>query len=50
MGRYDEILRDVANETFDPIPWSAPDDTIIAGDWAEGFALASLCGRKPGCR
>ena len=40
MGRYNEILRQVGNGTFEPILWATADDTVIAGDWAEGFALA----------
>jgi uncharacterized protein len=40
MSRYNEILRQVEEGSFEPILWIAPDETVIAADWAEGFALA----------
>jgi uncharacterized protein len=40
MSRYNEILRQVEDGTFEPILWATSDDTVIASDWAEGFALA----------
>jgi len=40
MSRYNQIVREVADGSFQPILWAAPDGTAIAGDWAEGFGLA----------
>jgi uncharacterized protein len=40
MSRYNEILRQVEDGTFQPVLWATSDDTVIAADWAEGFALA----------
>jgi len=40
MSRYNEILLQIQEGTFKPIFWTTPDDTVIAADWAEGFALA----------
>jgi uncharacterized protein len=40
MSRYNEILRQVEDGTFAPIFWVKADDTVIAADWAEGFAIA----------
>jgi uncharacterized protein len=39
MNRYNQILRDVERYSLEPIFWTDPDGTIIAADWAEGFAL-----------
>ena len=36
MGRYDEIVRQIDNETVEPIFWQSG-DTVIAWDWADGF-------------
>lgn len=40
MSRYNEILRQVEESSFEPVLWVTPDETVIAADWAEGFALA----------
>jgi uncharacterized protein len=40
MGRYNAILREIEAGTFEPLVWEAPDGTMIAGDWAEGFMHA----------
>ena len=40
MGRYNAILREIEAGTFEPLVWEAPDGTIMAGDWAEGFMHA----------
>lgn len=40
MGRYNEILRQVADDTCDPIFWADRNGTLIAADWAEGFMQA----------
>jgi uncharacterized protein len=40
MGRYNEILRQIDDDTFDPVFWAARDGTLIAADWAEGFLQA----------
>jgi uncharacterized protein len=42
MGRYNEILRQVADDACDPIFWADPDGTLIAADWAEGFLQAIM--------
>jgi len=40
MARYDEIVRDVADDALAPIFWEDRDGTVIAIDWAEGFFQA----------
>ena len=42
MGRYHEILGQVANEDLDPVFWADRDRTVIAADWAEGFLQAIM--------
>jgi uncharacterized protein len=42
MGRYNEILRQIADDALDPIFWTARDGTLIAADWAEGFLQAIM--------
>jgi len=42
MGRYNEILRRIADDTLDPIFWADRDGTLIAADWAEGFLQAIM--------
>ncbi|WP_085026113.1 UPF0149 family protein [Ensifer aridi] len=37
LDRYDEIVRQITDEIVDPIFWQSG-DTVIAWDWAEGFA------------
>lgn len=37
MGRYSEVVRQIDEETVQPILWRAG-ETIIASDWAYGFA------------
>jgi len=40
MSRYNQILREVEHQRFEPIFWTDPGGTMIAADWAEGFAMA----------
>jgi uncharacterized protein len=40
IGRFNEILRQLANDDFDPVFWVDRDGTVIAADWAEGFLQA----------
>jgi uncharacterized protein len=40
MNRYNEILRDVERQSLEPIFWADAAGTVIAADWAEGFAMA----------
>ena len=40
MTRYNEILREVEQQRCEPIFWTDPAGTMIAADWAEGFAMA----------
>ena len=40
MSRFNEILRETQDKIYEPILWTAPDETVIASDWAEGFAQA----------
>jgi uncharacterized protein len=42
MGRYNEILRQIDHDEFDPIFWAAHNGTLIAADWAEGFLHAIM--------
>jgi uncharacterized protein len=42
MARYNEILRQIADDTFAPIFWTARGGTLIAADWAEGFLQAIM--------
>ncbi len=42
MGRYNEIIRQIAADTFAPIFWTTRDDTVIAADWAEGCLQAIM--------
>jgi yecA family protein len=42
MGRYNQILRRIADDTLDPIFWADRDGTLIAADWAEGFLQAIM--------
>ncbi|HLZ03586.1 MAG TPA: YecA family protein [Bradyrhizobium sp.] len=42
MGRYNEILRQVADDDLDPVFWATRDGTLIAADWAEGFLQAIM--------
>jgi hypothetical protein len=37
LSRYNQIRREIANGTFEPILWSDADGMAIATDWAEGF-------------
>lgn len=40
MGRYNEILRQIADDRLDPVFWVDRDGTLIAADWAKGFLEA----------
>ena len=42
IGRYNEILRQVADDDLDPVFWTTRGGTLIAADWAEGFLQAIL--------
>jgi uncharacterized protein len=42
MGRYNEILRQIANDDLDPVFWADGGGTVIAADWAEGFLQAIM--------
>jgi uncharacterized protein len=42
MARYNEILRDIADDTLAPIFWADRNGTVIAMDWAEGFLQAIM--------
>jgi uncharacterized protein len=42
MGRYNEILRQIADDDLDPVFWATRDGTLIAADWAEGFLQAIM--------
>lgn len=40
MSRYNDILSGVAQQAYQPILWTVHDGTVVATDWAEGFALS----------
>lgn len=41
MDRYNEIVRQIADDSFQPILWRfAETGTVVAADWAYGFAQA----------
>jgi uncharacterized protein len=42
MARYNEILRQIADNDLDPVFWVDRDGTLIAADWAEGFLQAIM--------
>jgi uncharacterized protein len=42
MGRYNEILRQIAGDDLDPVFWADRAGTVIAADWAEGFLEAIM--------
>jgi uncharacterized protein len=42
MGRYNEILRQIDHDEFEPIFWAAHNGTLIAADWAQGFLHAIM--------
>ena len=42
MGRYNEILRQIEDDTVDPVFWADRAGTLIAADWAEGFLQAIM--------
>ena len=42
MGRYNEILRQIADDDLDPVFWVGRDGTLMAADWAEGFLQAVM--------
>jgi uncharacterized protein len=42
MGRYNEILHEVADGALAPIFWTDRNGTVIAMDWAEGFLRAIM--------
>jgi uncharacterized protein len=40
MARYNEVLREVADDALAPVFWTDRNGTTIAVDWAEGFLQA----------
>jgi uncharacterized protein len=42
MNRYNEILRQIADDALEPIFWADRGGTVIAMDWAEGFLQAMM--------
>ena len=42
MARYNEILAQVASDTFVPVLWTNRDGIVVAADWAEGFLQAMM--------
>jgi uncharacterized protein len=42
MGRYNEILRQVAHDDLQPVFWADRNGTLIAADWAVGFLQAIM--------
>jgi uncharacterized protein len=46
MGRYNEIVRQIDEEMPQPILWRF-DETVIAADWAYGFAQAIALRPRP---
>jgi hypothetical protein len=42
MARYNEILRQVADDALEPLFWEDRDGTLIAADWADGFLQAIM--------
>ncbi len=42
MARYNEILRQIDDDTLDPVFWADRDGMLIAADWAEGFLQAVM--------
>ena len=42
MVRYNEILREIADDALAPIFWVHRTGTVIAGDWAKGFRQAIM--------
>jgi uncharacterized protein len=42
MGRYNEILRQIADDDLAPVFWADRGGTVIAADWAEGFLQAIM--------
>ena len=42
MARYNEILREIADDALAPIFWADRNGTVIAMDWAEGFLRAIM--------
>ena len=42
MGRYNEILRQVADDALEPVFWADRGGTLIAADWADGFLQAIM--------
>ena len=42
MGRYNEILRQIADDDLDLVFWVDRDGGLIAADWAEGFLQAIM--------
>ena len=42
MGRYNEILRQIADDDLEPVFWADRAGTLIAADWAEGFLQAIM--------
>jgi uncharacterized protein len=42
VARYNEILRDIADDALAPIFWTDGNGAIISVDWAEGFLQAIM--------
>jgi hypothetical protein len=42
MGRYNEILRQIDHDAFEPIFWATRYGTLIAADWGECFLQAIM--------
>lgn len=40
IGRYNQILYQIDNDSFEPKFWQGPEGIVIAVDWAEGFVTA----------
>lgn len=46
MSHSIAIMNAIGDGTFEPILWTKPDGTVLAGDWAEGFAHAFAMSAK----
>ena len=48
MGRYNEVLRQVRDDAFEPVFWADRDGTLIAADWAKVSCKRSCCAQMHG--